>query len=72
MECIRLYQISHQSIIIQNTITQGLLCTTTSEGQDTDSSNLGVMAAGFYFMPFVITVLTVVGVPVINTIAVQG
>jgi len=53
-------------------ITQGLLCTTTSEGQDTDSSNLGVMAAGFYFMPFVITVLTVVGVPVINTIAVQG
>ncbi len=32
-------------------------------------SNLGVMAAVFYFMPFVITVLTVVGVPLINTIA---
>ena len=35
-------------------------------------SSLGVMAAGFYFMPFVITVLTVVGVPLINTIAGQG
>ena len=35
-------------------------------------SNLGVMAAIFYFMPFVITVLTVVGVPLINTIAGQG
>jgi Flp pilus assembly protein TadB len=32
-------------------------------------SNLGVMAAIFYFMPFVITVLVVVGVPLINTIA---
>jgi Flp pilus assembly protein TadB len=31
-------------------------------------SSLGVMAAIFYFMPFVITVLTVVGVPLINTI----
>jgi len=31
-------------------------------------SNLGVMAAVFYFMPFVITVLTVVGVPLISTI----
>jgi Flp pilus assembly protein TadB len=31
-------------------------------------SNLGVMAAIFYFMPFVITVLVVVGVPLINTI----
>jgi hypothetical protein len=27
------------------------------------------MAAIFYFMPFVITVLVVVGVPLINTIA---
>jgi len=35
-------------------------------------SNLGVMAAIFYFMPFVITVLVVVGVPLINTIAGQG
>jgi hypothetical protein len=32
-------------------------------------SNLGVMAAVFYFMPFGITVLTVVGVPLINTIS---
>ena len=32
-------------------------------------SNLGVMAAIFYFMPFVITVLVVVGVPLINTIS---
>ncbi|MFA5872722.1 MAG: hypothetical protein WC832_02035 [Anaerolineales bacterium] len=31
-------------------------------------SSLGVMAAIFYFMPFVITVLTVVGVPLIQTI----
>ncbi len=31
-------------------------------------SSLGVMAAVFYFMPFVITVLTVVGVPLISTI----
>jgi Flp pilus assembly protein TadB len=31
-------------------------------------SSLGVMAAIFYFMPFVITVLTVVGVPLISTI----
>jgi len=31
-------------------------------------SNLGVMAAVFYFMPFVITVLVVVGVPLIQTI----
>jgi hypothetical protein len=31
-------------------------------------SNLGVMAAVFYSMPFVITVLTVVGVLLINTI----
>jgi hypothetical protein len=29
---------------------------------------LGVLAAIFYFMPFVITVLVVVGVPLINTI----
>ena len=35
-------------------------------------SSLGVMAAIFYFMPFVITVLTVVGVPLINTISGQG
>jgi Flp pilus assembly protein TadB len=32
-------------------------------------SSLGVMAAVFYFMPFVITVLTVVGVPLIQTIS---
>jgi hypothetical protein len=32
-------------------------------------SSLGVMAAIFYFMPFVITVLVVVGVPLIQTIA---
>ncbi|MEW6093471.1 MAG: hypothetical protein AB1531_05850 [Chloroflexota bacterium] len=32
------------------------------------SSSLGVMAAIFYFMPFVITVLVVVGVPLIQTI----
>lgn len=31
-------------------------------------SSLGVMAAVFYFMPFVITVLVVVGVPLISTI----
>ena len=31
-------------------------------------SSLGVMAAVFYFMPFVITVLVVVGVPLIQTI----
>jgi len=31
-------------------------------------SSLGVMAAIFYFMPFVITVLVVVGVPLIRTI----
>jgi len=35
-------------------------------------SSLGIMAAVFYFMPFVITVLTVVGVPLISTIAGQG
>jgi Flp pilus assembly protein TadB len=34
-------------------------------------SSLGVMAAIFYFMPFVITVLTVVGVPLISTISGQ-
>ena len=34
-------------------------------------SSLGVMAAVFYFMPFVITVLTVVGVPLISTITGQ-
>jgi Flp pilus assembly protein TadB len=34
-------------------------------------SSLGVMAAIFYFMPFVITVLTVVGVPLISTITGQ-
>ena len=32
-------------------------------------SSLGVMAAVFYFMPFVITVLVIVGVPLISTIA---
>jgi len=32
-------------------------------------SSLGVMAAVFSFMPFVITVLTVVGVPLIQTIS---
>jgi hypothetical protein len=31
-------------------------------------SSLGVMAAIFYFMPFVITVLVVVGLPLISTI----
>ena len=30
------------------------------------------MAAVFYFLPFVITVLTVVGVPLISTISGQG
>ena len=35
-------------------------------------SSLGVMAAVFYFLPFVITVLTVVGVPLISTISGQG
>ncbi|MBM3151912.1 MAG: hypothetical protein FJZ96_06885 [Chloroflexi bacterium] len=34
-------------------------------------SSLGVMAAVFYFMPFVITVLVVVGVPLIQTITGQ-
>jgi len=34
-------------------------------------SSLGVMAAIFYFMPFVITVLVVVGVPLIQTITGQ-
>jgi hypothetical protein len=34
-------------------------------------SSLGVMAAIFYFMPFVITVLTVVGVPLISSITGQ-
>jgi Flp pilus assembly protein TadB len=32
-------------------------------------SSLGVMSAIFYFMPFVITVLVIVGVPLINTIS---
>jgi Flp pilus assembly protein TadB len=32
-------------------------------------SSLGVMSAVFYFMPFVITVLVIVGVPLINTIS---
>jgi Flp pilus assembly protein TadB len=32
-------------------------------------SNLGVMSAIFYFLPFVITVLVIVGVPLINTIS---
>ncbi len=32
-------------------------------------SSLGVMSAIFYFLPFVITVLVIVGVPLINTIS---
>ena len=32
-------------------------------------SSLGVMSAIFYFMPFVITVLVIVGVPLLNTIS---
>jgi Flp pilus assembly protein TadB len=35
------------------------------------SSSLGVMAAIFYFMPFVITILVVVGIPLIQTITGQ-
>jgi len=34
-------------------------------------SSLGVMAAIFYFMPFVITILVIVGVPLISTITGQ-
>lgn len=34
-------------------------------------SSLGVMAAIFYFMPFVITILVIVGVPLLSTIAGQ-
>ena len=34
-------------------------------------SSLGVMSAIFYFMPFVITILVIVGVPLIKTISGQ-
>lgn len=34
-------------------------------------SSLGVMSAIFYFMPFVITVLVIVGVPLVQTISGQ-
>jgi len=32
-------------------------------------SNLGVVSAVFYFLPFVVTVLVIVGVPLIQTIS---
>jgi len=34
-------------------------------------SSLGVMSAIFYFMPFVVTVLIIVGVPLMQTISGQ-
>jgi hypothetical protein len=40
-------------------------------GAEKLGSSLGVMSAIFYFMPFVITVLIIVGVPLIQTISGQ-